>query len=352
MFTWYHWSSLTIVYLADVGCTGSLANSIWFKRGWTLQELLASNTIVFYARDWSLYMNGNVANHKTDPALLEEGVRKATQIADRYLRNFDPGMEDARSRLCWASCRRTTRPEDIAYSLFGIFKVQLPVLYGETAEDALGRLLAEIISRSGDVSVLDWVGEPSSFNSCFPADLVPYRATPRTQLIPGGPAKRKALDLEKARKLYDDLARLPLAQCVHRRIMLPSIIHPVTASAVEVSSARPSRYTYWILASGLTPLEFTSSVDLDEGSGKYILVRPWHPQSLQMQTGSDDDETGSDDDAIWSLVDQLGQPFNALLLERLLHNRYKRIACDCRITACVRDLAGILDSRVKTLEVT
>ncbi|KAI6033553.1 hypothetical protein PISMIDRAFT_160147 [Pisolithus microcarpus 441] len=343
MFSWYHQSSLTVVYLADVSRTGSLAKSIWFKRGWTLQELLASNTILFYARDWSLCINGCVANHKTDPALLEE-LRKATQIADRYLKNFEPGMEDARSRLCWASFRRTTRPEDMAYSLFGIFKVQLPVLYGETAEDALGRLLEEIISRSGDVSVLDWVGEQSSFNSCFPANLVPYQATPRTRLIPSGPATRGRLDLEKARDLYGDLAELPLAECVHRRIMLPSIIHPVTAVTVIASSAGPSRYTYQILASGLTPLEVTSSVDLDKGAGKYIFVRPWHPQSLQARTGSDDD-------ASRSLVDQLGQPFNALLLERLLHNRYKRIACDCRITACVQDLASILDSEVLTLEV-
>lgn len=74
------------------------------------------------------------------------------------------------------------------------------------------------------------------------------------------------------------------------------------------------------------------------------------PGSDDDETGSDDDDTGSDD-AIWSLVDQLGQPFNALLLERLPHNRYKRIACDCRITACVQDLAGILDSEVKPLEV-
>ncbi|KAI6041265.1 hypothetical protein EDC04DRAFT_2506843, partial [Pisolithus marmoratus] len=59
-------------------------------------------------------------------------------------------------RLQWASLRRTTRPEDVAYSLFGIFNLHLPVLYGESAKNALGRLLAEIISQSGDISVLDW----------------------------------------------------------------------------------------------------------------------------------------------------------------------------------------------------
>ncbi|KAI5985483.1 hypothetical protein EDD15DRAFT_2175920, partial [Pisolithus albus] len=157
MFSWYHRSSLTIVYLADVAHTGSLADSVWFKRGWTLQELQNTRqiTVLFYMQDWSPYVNGDVTNHKMDPALLKE-LCKATQISQRHLTNFDPGMEDSRSRLCWASHRRTTRPEDMAYSLFGIFKARLPILYGETAEDALGRLLAEVISRSGDVSVLDW----------------------------------------------------------------------------------------------------------------------------------------------------------------------------------------------------
>ncbi|KIK12624.1 hypothetical protein PISMIDRAFT_433393 [Pisolithus microcarpus 441] len=342
MFSWYHRSSLTIVYLADVADTGSLADSVWFKRGWTLQELLASKTVLFYTQDWSPYVNSDVTNHKIDPALLEE-LCKATQISQRHLRKFDPGMEDSRSRLCWASHRHTTRPEDMAYSLFGIFKVQLPILYGETAEDALGRLLAEVISRSGDVSVLDWVGKQSSFNSCFPANLIPYQ-THHTRPIPSGPAKRKGLDLEKARKLYSDLARLPLARCVHRRIVLPSIIHPVTAVSVKVSSASPPRYTYQIRASRLSPLEVTLSAKLDEGAGKYVLVRPWHPRSLRPWNGSDDD-------AIWNLLEQLERPFNALLLERLLHNEYKRIACDCTITACVQDPAGISDGQVLTLEV-
>ncbi|KAI6011440.1 hypothetical protein EDC04DRAFT_2502666, partial [Pisolithus marmoratus] len=175
MFSWCRRLSLTIVHLSDVSDTGSLANSVWFKRGWTLQELLASPTVLFYMHDWSPYVNPDVPDQKESrrPSLLEE-LQNATGIERQYLVDFSPGMDDARSKLHWASCRHTTRPEDIAYSLFGIFSVHLPVLYGEQAENALGRLLAEIISCSGDVSVLDWVGEALSFNSCFPANLVPY----------------------------------------------------------------------------------------------------------------------------------------------------------------------------------
>ncbi|KAI6137061.1 hypothetical protein F5141DRAFT_1209365 [Pisolithus sp. B1] len=69
--------------------------------------------------------------------------------------------------------------EGIAYSLFGIFNLYLSVLYGESAENALARLLAEIVSQSGDISVLDWVGEPSPFHSCFPAHITSYQKPPK-----------------------------------------------------------------------------------------------------------------------------------------------------------------------------
>ncbi|KAI6037745.1 hypothetical protein EDC04DRAFT_3064107, partial [Pisolithus marmoratus] len=173
MFTWYRQSALTIVYLSDVPDTGSLENSEWFRRGWTLQELLVPQTVLFYTQTWSLYKNTMSSNHKMDDTILDE-LERATGIEHRFLTNFSPGMDDARSRLQWASLRHTTRPEDIAYSLFGIFNLHLPVLYGESAENALGRLLAEIISQSGDISILDWVGEVSPFHSCFPAHITSY----------------------------------------------------------------------------------------------------------------------------------------------------------------------------------
>ncbi|KIK23694.1 hypothetical protein PISMIDRAFT_81670, partial [Pisolithus microcarpus 441] len=155
MFGWYRRSALTIVYLSDIPNTGSFGASEWFRRGWTLQELLAPQTILFYTQDWSLYKNHVGSNHKVNAHVIEE-LKWATGIDPQFLIEFSPGMDDARSRLQWASLRCTTRAEDIAYSLFGIFNLHLPVLYGESAEKALSRLLVEIISQSGDISVLDW----------------------------------------------------------------------------------------------------------------------------------------------------------------------------------------------------
>ncbi|KAI5993007.1 hypothetical protein EDD15DRAFT_2141108, partial [Pisolithus albus] len=160
MFAWYRQSALTIVYLSDVTDIGSLGSSEWLRRGWTLQELLAPERVVLYTKTWSLYKNITSPNHKMDVVVLEE-VEGVTGIERRFLKMFSPGLDDARLRLQWASTRTTTRAEDIAYSLFGIFNVHLPIMYGESSENALGRLLAEIVSQSGDISVLDWVGEPS-----------------------------------------------------------------------------------------------------------------------------------------------------------------------------------------------
>ena len=61
---------------------------------------------------------------------------------------------------------------------FGVFGVHLPIMYGESEEYALGRVLAEVISKSGDTSILDWVGQSSAFHSCFPATITPYQALP------------------------------------------------------------------------------------------------------------------------------------------------------------------------------
>ncbi|KAI6040843.1 hypothetical protein EDC04DRAFT_2672883 [Pisolithus marmoratus] len=344
MFAWYRQSAVTIVYLSDVSNSMSLTNSIWFERGWTLQELLAPHRILFFTQDWSLYMDCETSNHKTDDTILKE-LGTATGIGKWHLQNFCPGTEDARSRLQWTSARRTTRPEDVAYSLFGIFDLHLTVQYGVPADEALGRLLAAIISRSGDISILDWVGQASSFNSCLPIDLVPYRTMPYVHASQSGPPTREGVDPESARKLCSALTELQFPRFINHVLMLPSIIHQINVIKATGAS-KPPCYVYEIHATGLIPLELRLSLSLQEGSGadlSYILVRPWHPKLPDLLAG--------DTDAHWKLLERLGKPFNALLLTRLPGKQYKRIAADCIITARVRDLASIIDSELQMLDI-
>jgi hypothetical protein len=162
MFVWYHHSALTIVYLSDVppsSKSGTLAKSAWNTRGWTVQEFIAPKVILFYQNNWTLYLDDDdhTPNHKESVAIMQE-LKDATGIDWSAVAAFRPSMNGAREKLHWASTRVTTRQEDVVYSLFGIFSVRLPADYGEKQDNALGRLLQEVVARSGDIAGLDWVG--------------------------------------------------------------------------------------------------------------------------------------------------------------------------------------------------
>ncbi|KAI5991316.1 hypothetical protein F5J12DRAFT_861792 [Pisolithus orientalis] len=242
-------------------------------------------------------------------------------------------MDDARSRLQWASSRRTTRPEDIAYSLFGIFNLHLPVLYGESAENALGRLLAEIISQSGEISVLDWVGEASTFHSCFPAHITSYRTLPLSPHHQPDAEERASTMGEKftpskaLRKLHDSLAKSPLPRFINRRLILPCLVHRVTMVQLK------KRCTYEIQASGLRPLEIAL------------------PHELENADNVASQSTGTEATSAEHVILTLGRPFNALLLTKLPHDEYKRIASSTLIVAQPVDSASLLQSKIRTFTI-
>jgi len=350
MFSWYRRSALTIVYLADVARNGKLSSSEWFKRGWTLQELLAPRNVLFYTREWSLYKSSSSPNHKEDDVVLTE-LEAATGIERHHLIDFSPGLDSARSRLQWASGRRTTEPEDTAYSLLGIFSVFLPIIPGESAENALGRLLTELISQSGDISVLDWVGEASPFHSCFPARIASYQSLPcRSSTYHGNELKPSKYNVQEfqAEQLFDSLLMSDPPHFIGRRLRLSCIIHQVTAFRLQQADSCASQYVYSILAEGLIPLSIILSselivTDTSRSTLPYVLIRPWHSKFASY--------TGVDNTAASNLVTMLGQPFSALLLEEQSGNEYKRIASSSVIIARLADVASILRSKVQSLNV-
>ena len=352
MFRWYRRSSLTIVHLADVSDDGALSSSVWFERGWTLQELLAPRAMLFFTQDWSPYRECSSSNHKEDSIVLAE-LEKVTNIARHHLTDFHPGTDDARSRLQWASTRHTTRPEDMAYSLFGVFNLHLPVLYGEPKENALGRLLAEIISQSGDLSVLDWVGEASPYHSCFPAHIAVYRTLPflsshvdqiQSSMLNVHELVSSSQSLDA---LFASLSKFDPPHFIGRRLKLPCIVHRVTAIHPRQWESSTPSHAYDIQAEGLMTLQI---VLLDEFKNDslttfpYVLVRPWHPNLLHSSTVADATATEQ-------LAMTLGQPFHALLLEELPQNEYRRVASSSVIIARAASAASILCSNVQTLSI-
>ncbi|KAG2140532.1 uncharacterized protein EDB93DRAFT_1297267 [Suillus bovinus] len=404
MFIWYRHSALTIIYLSDVPPSsppGALASSAWNTRGWTVQEFLASTFVLFYHRDWSLYLDDRSPNHKDSIAIMQE-MGHATGIDAQALIAFRPGMRDARGKLQWVSARVTTWQEDIAYSLFGIFGVNLPVIYGEKKQKALGRLLQEVISQSGDISALDWVGQSSEFNSCLPADIASYKAPPYTapslsedDIQTSISSLRRIPAVNLALKLYALLDNLNAPRFGNCRLHLPCIAFRVTA--VKLSRAQDQEIKICkVKADGLHDLLITTKDKVNQFSSPrpamqtLLLVRPWNryllePPDFEEPSGSAglldvDDDTQSDED-YWSasgspspldspgglpeaqeLIDSelsdralrlsvhLGQPFRAFLLAHQRGGEYTRIASDYDIIAQVKDLSSILDM-VKTLEI-
>jgi len=176
MFRWYHDAARCYVYLADVSVTNrkrkrsggsssppwesAFRASRWFTRGWTLQELLAPASVQFFTQD------GTMIGDKTS---LQQQVHEVTGIAVSALRGYLLSSFDIEERFKWAENRQTTREEDRAYSLLGIFGVFISPIYGEGEAHAMRRLRKEIAvvldgekesftsALDGRLTVLDWI---------------------------------------------------------------------------------------------------------------------------------------------------------------------------------------------------
>jgi hypothetical protein len=146
MYQWYKYAQVCYAYLADVRSgekvKDELRKSNWFKRGWTLQELLAPPRVVFFDHDWV-----DIGTRKS----LEDLISDVTGIHN-FL-EFETAC--VAQKMSWVAGRRTTRVEDIAYCLLGLFDVNMPPLYGE-GEKAFMRLQLEILKISDDESIFAW----------------------------------------------------------------------------------------------------------------------------------------------------------------------------------------------------
>ena len=121
-------------------------------RAWTFQEYHTAKVVRFYTEDWKSYLNLDIPNHKESPEIISE-MEEATGVSARALMELRPGLGDIREKLRLASTRQTTRVEDPAYSLLGIFSMSLPIVYGE-GNKALGRFLAQLLTNLGDTNIL------------------------------------------------------------------------------------------------------------------------------------------------------------------------------------------------------
>ncbi|KAK5659605.1 hypothetical protein OQA88_809 [Cercophora sp. LCS_1] len=161
MYEWYRKSRVCYAYLENVPTAasvlgkgagrsfdplGGFSRSRWFTRGWTLQELIAPEVVEFYASDWS--------EIGTKASLAAE-LAQITGINSDVLNGADVSSCNIAERVSWAASRQTTKVEDAAYCLLGIFNVHMPLIYGEGVK-AFRRLQEAIIRETEDYTILVW----------------------------------------------------------------------------------------------------------------------------------------------------------------------------------------------------
>ncbi|KAI6041631.1 hypothetical protein EDC04DRAFT_3089025 [Pisolithus marmoratus] len=358
--------SFTSMYkCASVQARGPYS-SFWMSRAWTLRELLAPKVMFFYDSEWKLYLGDTGANHKESPEIIQE-LADAFKIPHGTIITFSPDDLGVREKLRLASTRNATLKENVAYSLIGIFKSDIRPHYGEGA-DALGHLLEEIVARSGEVTVLAWSGESSSYNSCLPASVSVYSQ------IPYNPPSLEGEEMET--RVAELRGKLP---------QLDALIFSVRRLGIQ-ELRKGNEKLYRARVSGLGKVEFTTADDLPlHKPQKFVFAHPWirHIRGpsdegalggdweAHIDTDSDSDSAvGSDDTAPSSplhivpapqvddytralqMIARLGQPFNALLLVQQPNGEYKRVAAEHEIV--VSGLGTDITSkniRAKVLEI-
>ena len=177
MFRWYLEAEVCYAFLEDV-CHDTktpvefeteFVHSRWFTRGWTLQELLAPPKLVFFDSNWR--QCGTRARWE-DLISKTTGIHSGALCGDlQLIQTFSVAQ-----RMSWAATRQTSREEDVAYCLMGLFDVNMPLIYGEGPK-AFVRLQEEILKQSNDESILAWgdqegsSGERGTLNAFLTAKL-------------------------------------------------------------------------------------------------------------------------------------------------------------------------------------
>ncbi|KAI0774840.1 heterokaryon incompatibility protein-domain-containing protein [Trametes elegans] len=135
MFMWYARAQVCYAYLHDVPGPGATRGA---RR---------AADMLFLSQDWT------ALGTKAGLAKVLEDVTGVDADVLTFRRPL--GDVSVARRMWWASARQTTRVEDQAYCLMGIFDVHMSTIYGEGPR-AFFRLQEEILRRTSDQSLFAW----------------------------------------------------------------------------------------------------------------------------------------------------------------------------------------------------
>ncbi|KAL9111869.1 MAG: hypothetical protein Q9227_003719 [Pyrenula ochraceoflavens] len=194
------------------------SRSRWFTRGWTLQELIAPVNLVFFSTDW------HPLGTKKE---LSSSISSIAGIEKTFLSGKNLELASVAKIMSWAALRRTSRVEDIAYCLLGIFDINMPLIYGE-GKKAFRRLQEEIMrSRSGDHTLFAWgtIVETPSIKITDPGQLtgskpVPSRSPYGDQRLLGLLAESPH-DFASSGDFTPSTSAAQFVRAVHRKVSIP-----------------------------------------------------------------------------------------------------------------------------------
>jgi hypothetical protein len=149
MFRWYQNAARCYVFLSDVSTGKRKADSEllespwipafrasrWFTRGWTLQELLAPNSVEFFSKEW---------RRLGDKTSLGQHISGRTRIPRLALQGAPLSQFDVNVRLSWGEHRETKLPEDRVYCMMDVLGVYISPFDGEGVGRAFKRLMDEV----------------------------------------------------------------------------------------------------------------------------------------------------------------------------------------------------------------
>jgi hypothetical protein len=113
MFKWYSQATRCYVYLSDVPDPRDLTSTVesafpvskWFKRGWTLQELIAPSSVQFFSQ------SGEFIGSKISRA---QQIHQITEIDIKALQGKPLSKFSIEERMSWVVGRETKVEEDAA----------------------------------------------------------------------------------------------------------------------------------------------------------------------------------------------------------------------------------------------
>jgi len=190
MCRWYEKSAVCCVYLSDVSASvvetseefDEFSKSQWFTRGWTLQELLAPQDVLFCNASWKVLGHKcRIKGHwylcpERSGDILNAEIARWTNIEASLLTvsiNQIRRTTSIACRMSWAAHRKTSRVEDMAYCLLGLFDIHMPPMYGE-GQKAFQRLQEELIRRSNDHSIFAWAPQANVASDVPYASWIKY----------------------------------------------------------------------------------------------------------------------------------------------------------------------------------